>query len=232
LLGEPVAQGYSSSLHVAPKPLHPVEGQPLFCGWDGGLGPACVLLQVLDGRIFIYAGLTTRGGTEQLIDGLVKPWLSQRAPWFRRPGALVHVIDPSMKSRSQDNSEHSPERTLWRLLPGRVEYGSVDWPGRRDPLLSWLQRMAYGRGALQIDAGSDCEELRAAFAGGWFYPVHVGGDVRSEQPKKPNAPAADLGDAACYAIAAATGAEARAERRGRFGRPRVIGADWIRRQFA
>jgi hypothetical protein len=76
---------------------------------------------------------------------------------------------------------------------------------------------------VQIDPGSDCEDLRASWGGGWYYPVHVGGDVRSEQPKKPNPPHADLGDASCYAIAAATGAVSLAERRARRGDSRVVG---------
>jgi hypothetical protein len=108
----------------------------VWVGWDGGLSPSAVILQVIDGRVLIYAGLTLQGGTEQLITLAVQPWLSQHVPWFKRGGALRHVIDQSMKNRSQDNSDNSPERTLFKLLPGRIDHGSVDWPGRRDPLLT------------------------------------------------------------------------------------------------
>jgi hypothetical protein len=138
---------------------------------------------------------------------------------------LKHAIDPSMRGRSQDNAENSPFLTLTRSLPGPIIDGPVDWPSRRDPLLDWLSRTVGGRGAVQIDPGDDTEELRLALGGGWYYPVHVGGDVRSEQPRKPNPPAADLGDALLYALAAATGAVSRAERRASAGprRPSNIG---------
>jgi hypothetical protein len=92
--------------------------------------------------------------------------------------------------------------------------------------------MVGGRAALQISPTDDTEELRAAFAGGWYYPVAVGGDVRSEQPKKPNSPAADLGDAAAYAIGAATGAVRRAERRMLAGPRLALGADWAKAAWA
>jgi len=56
-----------------------------------------------------------------------------------------------------------------------------------------------GRPALQISDVPETENLRRALRGAWFYAPTPGGGVQP-QPRKPNGPAADLGDGFCYAI--------------------------------
>lgn len=202
LLGQPVAQGYSDTHHVAPSPLEPLRGT-VWLGWDAGLTPVCLVAQVRDGELRIYAGLASeRAGTRDFIENVVQPWFVQRMPWALHGGAeLIHVCDPAMAAASQEDSTKAPAGTVKALLGGRVRLGPVRWPARRDPLLALFNRAVAGRPALQISPVEDCELLRRALCGMWRYGQDVAGALRpSEQPVKDH-PWSDLGDSLTYVVA-------------------------------
>jgi hypothetical protein len=201
LLGLPVAQGYDDARHVAPAPWLPRSGT-LWLGWDAGLTPCCIVAQLLDGELRIYAALCSeRAGTRDFIELVVQPWLVQHTPWAIRGSALQHVVDPAMIAASQEDSTKAPASTVRELLGGSVRRGPERWPARRDPLLALFNRAVAGRPALQISPVDDTELLRRALIGGWHYGTSVSGGLRpAEQPIKSH-PDSDLGDALTYLIA-------------------------------
>lgn len=202
LLGQPVAQGYSDDRHVAKVRLVPARGE-LWLGWDAGLTPCCLVAQVRDGVLAVYAALATeRGGTRDFIENAVQPWLVQHLPWALHGGApLYHVCDPAMAAASQEDSTKAPATTVKALLGGVVRFGPVKWAHRRDPLLALFNKAVAGRPALQISPVEDTELLRRALAGMWRYGADVAGGLRpSEQPIKDH-PWSDLGDALTYLVA-------------------------------
>jgi hypothetical protein len=202
LLGQPVAAGYSDTLHVAPAPLTPVPGA-VWMGWDAGLTPVCLIGQVRDGVLCVYAALASeRAGTRDFVENVVQPWCVQRMPSLLQRGAdLTHVCDPAMAAASQEDSSKAPAGTVKALLGGRLRFGPVRWPARRDPLLNLFNRAVSGRPALQISPVEECELLRRALAGMWRYGQDVSGGLRpSEQPVKDH-PWSDLGDALTYLVA-------------------------------
>jgi hypothetical protein len=106
-----------------------------------------------------------------------------------------------MAAASQEDSTKAPAGTVKALLGGRVTFGPVRWPARRDPLLALFNRAVAGRPALQISPGEDTELVRRALCGMWRYGQDVSGGLRpSEQPVKDH-PWSDLGDALTYVVA-------------------------------
>jgi hypothetical protein len=203
VVGRPVCAGYSDRLHVAPRPLVPVRGADVVCGWDAGLTPVCVIAQVLDGQLLVYAGLTTeRAGTADFIEAEVAPWFAKMMPWaLQGVGRLTHCVDPSMKAASQHDSRHSPMATVQALLGGAVREGPVKWPARRDPLLALFNRAVAGRPVLQFSPVEATELVRRACSGGWHYAVDVAGTLRGGDDPKKTHPDSDLGDALTYLVA-------------------------------
>jgi len=209
--GRPVAQGYRESECVAPRPLQPRPHQVLYMGWDAGLTPSCTIAQALDGRCVVYASLyTERGGTAELIEEQVMPWLVEHAPWaLKQPRMMIHCGDPNMATPSQATLADSPLTTLGRLLKGAWRPGPVRWAPRRDAL---LQCFRPGRSRLLTSPVEDTEILQEALAGGFHYSTTSGGDLRGEEPAKTH-PHSDVADSLIYILCELWPAQEREERR-------------------
>jgi hypothetical protein len=203
--GPQVAVGFREDLHVVDE-CKPIEGPELVLGWDGGHTPTCVILQAWEGKIRVLAALFLQGGgTRQCVEQFVRPWLGQYAPWtLRDPGRhLIHAFDPSMDTGDQGDTDTSPVMVIQQMLDGVLQPGPVSWDGRKNPLLSALNRMAGGQVVLQIGRRW-CQDLIRALNGRWHYPQTAVGELRRDLPKKPNHPWEDLGDALCYGLASLT----------------------------
>jgi hypothetical protein len=200
-VGEAVAVGFRSELHVSAIPLVPVPHVPFVTGDDAGLTPCTVIAQEVNGEIRVYAALVSeRAGTRQHLESLVLPWFAIHAPWaMRNHSLLISYYDPAMETPDQSNVDSSPESVLREVLGGVTYPGAISWPGRRDPLLSLLARLnpMTGRPRLQLDA-EGCRLLISALNGRWHYKT-VNGAVSRDLPVKDH-PASDLGDALCYCI--------------------------------
>ncbi len=229
--GPQVALGYSSDRHVSPTRLQPSQNAVLLVGLDGGLTPSATIAQYVGGGagFNVLAALACpRGGTRQLCEDYIRPYLVSRATWWRQARALVLYIDPSLDVPDQSNLEASPTRVMRDVLGGAVHLGPVDWPSRRDPLLALLGKNnpITGRAALQLDP-EDAMLLDRAFAGRWHYPL-VRGEVSREAPTK-NHPWSDLADSATYVIAGV--APARASKRQTGPPPKAIGVGFSPSKF-
>lgn len=202
--GRPVALGFNEDVHVSRTPLVPKMGATLYIGQDGGLMPASVIAQRVRARIEILASLSSQhAGIRQHFRYVVLPWLGEHAPWALRagPDGVQVCYDPSLNTDSQGDSDVNPLRVMRELLPARYRAGvNVPWTWRRDPLLSALNAMDEGHPLVVLDP-EHCRPLIKAWNGLWHYTVTNTGDVRKEEPKKPNPPWADLGDASAYLIA-------------------------------
>jgi hypothetical protein len=197
-LGELVAVGFRSELHVASRPLEPVSGLPVIMGHDAGLTPVTIIGQEVHGEVRVFVSLASdRAGTRQHLETLVLPWMATRAPWAMRSTGLIHYYDKSMDTPDQSNLESSPVQVLREVLGGTTYPGAISWPGRRDPMLTLLARLnpMMGRARLQLDA-EGCRLLISALKGRCYYPT-INGQVSRELPVK-NHPWSDLMDAFCY----------------------------------
>lgn len=204
--GPAVALGYRSDLHVSRTRLRPLQNAALLIGIDGGLTPSATIAQYVGGggAFNVLAALACeRGGTRQLCEDYIRPWLASHASWtLQQPRALVCYVDPSLDVPDQSNLEAVPTRVIRTVLGAVVYLGPVDWPARRDPLLALLGKLnpVTGRPVVQLDP-EDSLLLDRAFSGRWHYPL-VRGQVSREAPVK-NHPWSDLADSATYIIAGA-----------------------------
>ena len=203
-MGPQVAVGFREDRHVADRLLMPVPEVPLMMGWDGGHTPTTVIGQRWEGRVRIYAGLTTtEAGMRQHIEQTVRPWLELHAPWTLRKGGyehMAHRYDPSLDTGEQADIDQSALARIRRDLGGPAAGGAVSWPGRREPLLALLNMMTGGAPVLQISPSRDTAALRRALRGSWYYPQRPDGSISRDLPQKPNHPWEDLGDAMCYFV--------------------------------
>lgn len=228
--GPQVALGYRSDVHVSRTRLRPTENAPLLIGLDGGLTPSATIAQYLGGgaALNVLAALACeRGGTRQLCEDYIRPWLASNAGWaLHQPRALQHYVDPSLDVPDQSNLEANPVRVIQAVLGGTVHLGPVEWPARRDPLLALLGKVnpMTGRPALQLDP-EDALLLDRALSGRWHYPL-VRGQVSREGPVK-NHPWSDVADSATYIIAGAMPSRA-SRRNGRRDPPKHArsSVDW------
>lgn len=139
-------------------------------------------------------------GVLELLEDQVIPSLVQWAPWASgAAGVLVHVIDPSMATPGQATIRESAERMIRETLRGRIVKGPVAWSPRREAVLRLLApRHERGQTPLLISGAPETRLLRQALGGRWYYPRTPDGRVDRSRPKKPNSPAADIGDAFAY----------------------------------
>ena len=86
-------------------------------------------------------------------------------------------------------------------LGGSFIPGAVDFPARLGPMLALFQQ-GDGRGtpALQICPGPDARPLVRALSVGWDLATTRGGAIIRDQPRQPNHPHEDCGDAFCYFV--------------------------------
>lgn len=201
--GVSVAEGFNVDFHVSQKPLQPSPMFLLGLGWDGGHSPSVVIGQNINGQCVTYAALNVMSaGVLELIEQQLWPWLKEHAPWALLNGGadLVHIIDPNMKTPGQATITESAERMILAKLGGRIVYGAVRWPPRREAVLRVLApRHERGRVPLVINPGEDTRLLVEAYQGRWFYEKDPKTDqVNRTGPKKPNSPWADIGDASAY----------------------------------
>jgi hypothetical protein len=205
LIGEQVAAGFRSELHVSPTPLVAMPSIPLVLGHDAGLTPVTIIAQEVQGEIRVLAALASeRAGTRQHLENLVLPWLAIHAPWAMRTSSmLISHYDPAMDTPDQSNVESSPANVLREVLGGSTYPGPVSWPGRRDPLLALLARLnpSMGRPRLQLDT-EGCRLLISALNGRWHYKT-INGAVSRDLPVKDH-PWSDLGDSLSYLVAGLT----------------------------
>lgn len=204
-LGDPVAAAFRRQFHVlaGSGSLAVDPHAQLWLSHDGGLTPTTLIGQrvktPLGQRIRVYAGLTIEhGGTKQLLEEELIPWLQRRAPWILDPKGherLGHTYDPSMDVDEPGDAQEKPLRRITNVLLGELAEGPTSWTERKEALDNALDPT---RRILEIEDSADTELLLDALGGKWDYAVTAAGAMRADKPRKPNHPWEDLGDTFCY----------------------------------
>lgn len=165
--GRQVTPQWSDRLHLATG-LVAIPRRELKLCWDFGLNPTCLITQVtpLGHWMFLESMVGDGLGVEELIEGVVKPLITERYP--KHP--LAHIGDPAGGNREQSSSQRSAVRSLKQLLGGTWRDGPQKWPERRDPLQAVLARTIGGRGVVQVDRDR-AREVWFALRGGYHYHV-------------------------------------------------------------
>ena len=177
--GQPVTPQWSDRSHLAIG-LHPLPRRDVYCCWDFGLNPSCIITQITpQGYWLILESYVGEGiGVEELVYGVVKPSLNAN---FRNC-PLHHIGDPAGTTREQSSSSRSAVRILKKICGGTWRAGPVKIEDRVLPMQAVLNRMIGGTGMVQVDRYK-AKEIWYALRGGWHYHKAATG-VTSQTPKK------------------------------------------------
>ena len=196
--GKPVWHEFNETLHVSKNPLMPIPGLPIVIGFDFGLTPSAVILQMNPrGQAMILDEVVCENaGIRQAYEEHVLPLLNHKYKNYR----IEAVGDPSGVSRSDtDMKSVFEELEDMGLL---CEPASTNkFIPRREAVAYFLQRLTSSGPGMLIDPG--CKKIIKAMRGGYRYDrVQVSGSAQfKDRPTKDmNSHVSDALQYACLAL--------------------------------
>ena len=183
--GVQVTPEYNETIHRSNEDLEPVPGVPIYRGWDGGLHPACVVVQVFPtGRMVVLDSLVGENiGMRQFIKTYVKPLMRQRYQWFLQNRSYVHDVgDPTLMAKDQSNSDTWAAKIIEHELKTSFIPGESAWQPRLEAVKHALTTLVDGRPQLYISRHEGY--VHRALRGGWAYRVDSNGTVIKDIPIK------------------------------------------------
>lgn len=186
--GLPVfARDFRQSIHVVDD-LRPVEGRPIIFGFDAGLTPACVWLQIdAFGRLlvlyelqggYVDDRLSEQIGAEAFSD-LIKSETAARFPGFK---AGIMYADPAVKQKQQTD-----EKTVKQILEGKgfvVEPGEVDIASGIEAIRNRMTTLIDGGPAMLVSRHGAPIIIEAASGGYRYGASRDGTKVMGAEPIK------------------------------------------------
>lgn len=172
--GKPVyGEEYNELIHGRQVSLRPIAGLPIVIGFDFGLSPAAIPIQVSPkGQLLILGEVVAKDrsmGLERFIQDALKPYLQNRFGTFDSKGQEWRyrlVGDPSGASRAQGD-----EKTAFQIaaaLNFPIEPAKTNaFMARRESLAWFLNRLVGGEPAILID--SSAKMIRKGMRGGYHY---------------------------------------------------------------
>lgn len=166
--GKLVYPEFNSDLHVVPD-IQPIQGEPLYLGWDGGFTPACVVVQIgprgqiLVLKEYVAADVSTRiFGEMVVLPGLVRDF-----PYnFNNLGCSVH--DPSGTAGFKIGPEFSPIGELNAIGLKTEPARTNDIEPRIGAVRFFLNRMNGGQPCFLISQ-KGCPSLIKGFLRDYHY---------------------------------------------------------------
>lgn len=181
--GKPIWPEFNAHFHVAREPLPILRGLPLWLGWDFGLTPACVALQVTKtGQVRVLREWLVWDGTmgvRQFARDVVKPALLNEFGGMK----LISYGDPGGNMRDQSDEAKAIEALTSVGIPTKKARSNV-FQERRDAVGQLLMRVTGGEAGLILDPS--CAKLRKGMSGAYkFRRMAVAGDERyADRPDK------------------------------------------------
>lgn len=193
--GKPVYPEYNDDVHCRDN-VEFIPGLPIGIGWDFGLTPCIVLVQLTErGQLRIFAELCSDGmGVRQFARDCVKPFMPK---YTSNADIGLSMGDPAGKNRHETNADASlsilndiqNDQDDAQFVPLELGFTTEAAPTnvivrRIEAVNHYLTKMVGGEPGLLID--KKCKVLRKGFRGGYrFRKLNVSGDERySEEPEK------------------------------------------------
>lgn len=190
-LGEYGAVGFDKRVYPEFNPdvhavdsLEAAQGESLILGWDFGLTPACVVLQLTQrGQLLILKEYVSDGlGIRTFAEMMVIPQLRKDFPYCK---VDLSVGDPAGNARDQIHEEMSCIGELNSLGIQTISARTNDLEPRLGAVRYFLNRMVDGKPALLLDK-KNCPTLFKGFVKKYVYArVAVAGEERfKDKPTK------------------------------------------------
>lgn len=181
--GKLVFTDFNSDLHAVDN-LEAIQGEPLYLGWDFGLTPACVVVQLSPrGRLMVlkeYIGIGI--GIRNFAESIVIPGLMRDFPYCK---VGKSVGDPSGSNRDQIMEEMSCLGELNSLGIPTIGARTNKIDPRLGAIRYFLNKMIDGKPAFVIDKRK-CPVLYKGFIKEYVYKrVAIAGEERyKDEPDK------------------------------------------------
>lgn len=176
-LGKKVYPEFNSDFHSR-EYVEPLQGEPIHVGWDGGLTPACLVVQFTPrGQLLVLREYTAEDmGVKSFAENVVLPGLQREFPYNPKIG--ISRADPSGVKRDEIMAEFSFIGELNKLgietLPAATN--AIDM--RINAVRFFLNRMVDGQPGFLIDR-KRCPITYKGFTKDYIYKrVAVAGDER------------------------------------------------------
>lgn len=180
--GKPVYEtSWNDDIHVSEGILEPITGREIVLGWDFGLDPSVVILQITaSGQVRILDEFTKHGsGIKQFYETTVKPVLVSKY----RGCPIVSIGDPTFNQRAQTD-EQSVQGMMASLGIPTDPCSTNDPRMRIESVSYFLNQLADGKPRFLLS--KHCKFLRKGFNGGYRYrKLNVSGETRyTDKPEK------------------------------------------------
>lgn len=181
--GKRVYPEFNPDFHAIDS-LSAVQGEQLVLGWDFGLTPACVVMQLSQrGQLLILKEYIGDGmGIRSFADSIVIPSLLRDFPYCK---VGLSVADPAGNNRSEVVEEMSCIGELTSLNIPTVAARTNDIAPRLGSVRYFLNKMVDGKPGLILDR-RNCPTLFKGFVKGYVYArIAVSGEERyKDTPNK------------------------------------------------
>jgi PBSX family phage terminase large subunit len=181
--GKRVYPEFNPDVHAV-ESLSAIQGEQLVLGWDFGLTPACVVMQLSQrGQLLILKEYVGDGmGIRSFADSIVIPSLLKDFPYCK---VGISVADPAGNNRSEVIEEMSCIGELTSLNIPTIAARTNDIAPRLGSVRYFLNKMVDGKPGLLLDR-RNCPVLFKGFVKGYVYArVAVAGEERyKDTPNK------------------------------------------------
>ncbi len=181
--GKRVFPEFNPDFHAVDQ-LDAIQGSPLILGWDFGLTPACVVLQLsARGQVLVLKEYVAEGmGIRTFAESIVIPGLARDFPYCK---VGTSVADPAGSHRSEVVEEMSCIGELTSLGIPTSSARTNDLEPRLGSIRFFLNRMIDGKPALLLNR-KECPTLFKGFVKDYvFARVAVAGEERyKDKPMK------------------------------------------------
>ncbi len=181
--GKRVYPEFNSDFHAVDS-LTALQGEKLILGWDFGLTPACVVMQLsARGQLLILKEYVGDGmGIRSFTESIVLPALLKDFPYCKVGNSIG---DPAGNARNEIIEEMSCIGELNQLGIPTISARTNDISPRLGSVRYFLNKMTDGKPSLLLDR-KNCPTLFKGFLKGYVYSrVAVSGEERyKDQPNK------------------------------------------------
>lgn len=181
--GKKVYPEFNDTLHAVDN-IEAIQGEPIHLGWDGGLTPACVVIQLSERGQFrvLKEYIGSDMGIRTFAQNIVLPSLARDFP-YNKVG--MSVFDPAGAARDSIMEEMSCIGELCSLGIETIAGRSNDLEPRLGAVRYFLNIMIDGKPGFVLSK-SACSSLRKGFIKDYVYRrVAVSGEERyKDKPEK------------------------------------------------
>lgn len=167
--GMPVYPNFRADIHTPVQRPHPILGLPILFGWDFGLSPSCIAVQLQGNSLkILHEWVTQNEGIETFAPKAMSEF-QLIYPEFRDMTKHHHFIDPAGFQRAQTDARTCAQAMTEAAPIYNLEPGPVDWENRRSSVEHFLLHIEKAGAGLELNPDT-CPVLLEGFTGGYRYP--------------------------------------------------------------